>query len=99
MARLILLLVALFFALPVMAVDDGDEDRGDRKKGMRADCERQANQKNLIGKDRRKFVKECSKEDRRGKHRGEDQEHNARPAQTQPAQPAAQPAAPLPLWL
>lgn len=97
MARLLVLLAALLLAMPAIA-DDDNEGRGGEKKALRADCERQANQQNLIGKERRKFVKECSKEGkhakRRGDGRGERRDVIVRPAPTQPAQPATQPATP-----
>ena len=90
MARLILFLTALLLAVPAIA-DDDNEGRSGENKALRADCERQANQQNLIGKQRKKFVKECAKEGKRAKRRGEER---VGPAPAQPAQPAAQPATP-----
>jgi len=87
MARLIFFLTALLLAIPAVA-DDDNRGRSDEKKALQADCERQANQRNLIGKERKNFVKECTKEGKRAKRRYE------KPAAAQPAQPAAQPATP-----
>jgi hypothetical protein len=66
-----------------------------RQEGAAGRLRAQANKQDLIGKERKKFVKECSKDGKRAKRRGE----TARPAATQPAQPAAKattPAAPPP---
>jgi hypothetical protein len=87
MARLIFFLTALLLAIPAVA-DDDNRGRSGEKKALQADCERQANQRNLIGKERKNFVKECTKEGKRAKRRYE------KPAAAQPAQPAAQPATP-----
>jgi len=87
MARLIFFLTALLLAMPAIA-DDDNQGRSGEKKALQADCERQANQRNLIGKERKNFVKECTKEGKRAKRRYE------KPAAAQPAQPAAQPATP-----
>lgn len=98
MARLLVLLAALLLAMPTIADDDNDdnEGRGGAKKALRADCERQANQQNLFGKERRKFVKECAKEGKHAKRRGERRDVIVRPAPTQPATQPATPAAPPP---
>lgn len=94
MARLIFFLTALLLAIPAISADD-NKGRGNEKKALRADCERQANQQNLIGKERSKFVKECSKEGKHAKRHGKGRDEMARPAPPppQPATPAT-PAAP-----
>src|SRR6185436_270176 len=91
MARLILFLTALLLAVPAIAADD-NKGRGSVKKALQADCERQANQQNLIGKERKKFVKNCSKEGKQAKGHTDRDRHVVPP----PAQPAAQAASPTP---
>ncbi len=95
MVRVLLILTTFLLALPVMADDDKDEDRDGTS--VRTECEQQANQKDLTGKDRRKFVKECAKEERHGrmggkddKRRGEASRSDTSPSQAQSAQPAPQ---------
>lgn len=92
MVRVLLILTTFLLALPVMADDDKDEDRDGTS--VRTECEQQANQKNLTGKDRRKFVKECAKEERHGgkddKRHGEASRSDTSPSQAQSAQPAPQ---------
>lgn len=101
MTRLLALLTALLLALPVWADDEDDDKgkgraRGEEMRSERANCEQQANQRNLIGKERRRFVKDCAKGDPHGNRR-DDRDHRRgdKPAGTQPAPtpaPTAQPA-------
>ena len=101
MARLILFLMAFVLALPAIA-DDDNKGRAGVMKALRADCEREANQLNLVGKERKMFVKDCTKEGkhvnkrRRDDRRDRDRHENGRPAAARPAQPAQPPAAPPP---
>lgn len=88
MARLLFFLIALMLNLPAIADDDDGNDRDSEKKTPRAECERQANRQDLVGRERKKFIKECDKDSRHAKRRGEARDQGAKPAVTQPAQPA-----------
>lgn len=94
MARLLFFLIALMLNLPAIADDDDTDAGGGEKKTPRAECERQANRQDLVGRERKKFIKECGKEGTHAKRRGEGRDQGAKPAVTQPA--AAQPAATAP---
>jgi hypothetical protein len=87
MARPILFLTALLLVVPAIAADN--KGLGSVKQALEADCERQANQQNLIGKQRKKFVKDCTKQAKQAQRRD-------RIVPGQQAQPAAQPPVPGP---
>ena len=90
MKRIALLSIAFLLAVPAIA-DDDKEDRDNGKRAVVADCERQANKQNLIGKERKKFVKACSKEGGHGKRR----DRVAAPPSSAPPQSTA-PVTPAP---
>lgn len=106
MVRLILLLTALL--LPMLAMSDDDKDegrhdrRGDKNRTMKVHCETQANQRDLVGKERGKFIKECNKNDRRGRRHGhgrddrEDRDGRGDHGGSVPSHPAPPQPSPVP---
>ena len=64
MARLLVLLTALMLSFPVLADNHKEKDKGraEEKKALRIECEHEANRQDLVGKERRKFVKDCAKD-------------------------------------
>jgi hypothetical protein len=93
MFRPLLFLLAGAFATAVTA-NEG-KARGEEMKAHREQCERQANQQNLVGKERKKFLKQCGKGWHEGK-RHDDRDAKVRPAPAQASPPATVPQAAQP---
>ena len=93
MFRTLLFLLAGAFATAVIA-NEG-KARGEEKKAYHEQCERQANQQNLVGKERKQFVKQCGKGWHEGK-RHDDRAAKVRPAPAQASPPATVPQAAQP---
>lgn len=94
MRRLMAVMAAALIASGAM----GDDEKGRSDDGQRsasADCAHQANERKLQGKERRQFLKGCSKQSKgHDKNRGEADARVAPKTATPTAQPA--PAAPPP---